>query len=132
MLCAAWMGGEKTKDTCMCTAESLYCAPETITTLLIDCCFCGLVAKLCPTLCDPMECSPPGFSVHGISQARILEWLPFLFPGNLPHPGIQPASPAWQGDSVLQYKRKTNKKRKHTLKRGGCVMGTGFSHFRTC
>ena len=30
--------------------------------------------QLCPTLCDPMECSLPGFSVHGIFQARILEW----------------------------------------------------------
>ena len=28
----------------------------------------------CPTLCDPMDCSPPGFSVHGILQARTLEW----------------------------------------------------------
>ena len=34
-----------------------------------------LVAKLCLTLCDPMDCSPPGSSVHGISQARILEWV---------------------------------------------------------
>ena len=33
----------------------------------------GLVAKSCPTVCDPMDYSPPGFSVHGISQARILE-----------------------------------------------------------
>ena len=32
-----------------------------------------LVAKLCPTLCDPIDCSPPGSSVHGIHQARILE-----------------------------------------------------------
>ena len=31
--------------------------------------------QLCPTLCDPMDCSPPGFSVHGILQARILEWV---------------------------------------------------------
>ena len=30
--------------------------------------------QLCLTLCDPMDCSPPGFSVHGISQERILEW----------------------------------------------------------
>ena len=30
--------------------------------------------QLCPTLCDPMDCSPPGSSVHGISQARPLEW----------------------------------------------------------
>ena len=34
---------------------------------------CCLIAKSCPTLCDPMDCSPPGSSVHGISQARILE-----------------------------------------------------------
>ena len=32
-----------------------------------------LVAKLCPTLCDPIDCSPPVSSVHGILQARILE-----------------------------------------------------------
>ena len=39
-----------------------------------------LVAQSCLTLCDPMDCSPPGSSVHGISQARILEWvvLPFI------------------------------------------------------
>ena len=34
-----------------------------------------LVAQLCPTLYDPMDHSPPGFSVHGIVQARILEWV---------------------------------------------------------
>ena len=34
-----------------------------------------LVAQLCPTLCDPMDYSPPGSSVHGISWARILEWV---------------------------------------------------------
>ena len=33
------------------------------------------VAQSCPTLCDPMDCSPPGSSVHGILQARILEWV---------------------------------------------------------
>ena len=32
-------------------------------------------AQSCPTLCNPMDCSPPGSSVHGISQARILEWV---------------------------------------------------------
>ena len=35
------------------------------------------VAQLCPTLCDPMDCSLPGTSVHGILQARILEWVAF-------------------------------------------------------
>ena len=32
------------------------------------------VAQSCPTVCDPMDCSPPGSSVHGLLQARILEW----------------------------------------------------------
>ena len=33
------------------------------------------VAQSCPTLCDPMDCSPPGSSIHGIFQARVLEWV---------------------------------------------------------
>ena len=37
--------------------------------------YCLPVAKLCLTLCDPMDCSPPSSSVHGISEARILEWV---------------------------------------------------------
>ena len=37
------------------------------------------VAQSCPTLCDPMDCSPPGSSVHGILQARILEWVAISF-----------------------------------------------------
>ena len=36
---------------------------------------CCLVVKLCPTLCNPMDYSPPGASVHGMFQARILEWV---------------------------------------------------------
>ena len=38
-----------------------------------------LVAQSCPTLCDPVDCSPPGSSVHGTLQARTLEWgaIPF-------------------------------------------------------
>ena len=43
----------------------------------ILCVWCLLVAQFC--LCDPLDCSPPGFSVHGILQARILEWLAILF-----------------------------------------------------
>ena len=37
------------------------------------------VAQSCPTLCDPVGCSLPGFSVHGILQARILEWVTISF-----------------------------------------------------
>ena len=44
-----------------------------------------------------MDCSPPGSSVNGILQARILEWLPFPSPGDLPDPGIEPTSPALAG-----------------------------------
>ena len=38
-------------------------------------CVLCLVAQWCPTLCYPLDCSPPGSSVHGILQARILEWV---------------------------------------------------------
>ena len=38
-----------------------------------------LVAQSCLTLCDPMNCSLPGFSVHGILQAKILEWVAISF-----------------------------------------------------
>ena len=38
-----------------------------------------LVAQLCPTLCNPMNCSPPGPSVYGILQAKILEWVAVPF-----------------------------------------------------
>ena len=42
------------------------------------------VTQLCPTLCDPMD-----YTVHEIIQARILEWVAFLFSGDLPNPGIE-------------------------------------------
>ena len=53
--------------------------------------------KPSPTLCDPVDCSPPSSSVHGISQARILEWVAFPSPGHLPDTGIKPPSPALEG-----------------------------------
>ena len=56
------------------------------------------------SLCNPLDCSPPGFSVHGAFQPRYWRALPFPSPGNLPNPGIElmsPASPAWQVDSLL-------------------------------
>ena len=52
----------------------------------------ALVTQSCPTLCDPIDYSPPGSSVHGVLQARILEWVPFPSPGDLPDPGIEPTS----------------------------------------
>ena len=41
------------------------------------------VAQLCPTLSDPRDCSLPGSSVHGICQARVLEWGAIAFPGGI-------------------------------------------------
>ena len=60
-----------------------------------------LVTQLCSTLCNPMDCSPPGSSVHGIFQARILSGLPCPSPGDLSNPGIEPGSPELQADSLL-------------------------------
>ena len=59
-----------------------------------------LVTQSCPTLCDTMDCNPPGSSVHEIFQARIVEGLPFPSPGDLLNPGIEPGSPALQADSL--------------------------------
>ena len=48
-----------------------------------------LVAQSCPTLCHPMDCSPPGSSVHGILQARILEWVAISFSRASSWPRVQ-------------------------------------------
>ena len=50
-----------------------------------------------PTLCNPVNCILPGPSVHGISQARVMERVPFPSPGDLPDPGMEPVSPALAG-----------------------------------
>ena len=51
----------------------------------------------CLTLSEPMDCSLPGPSVHGIFQTRILEWLPFPSPGDLLDPKIEAMSPILAG-----------------------------------
>ena len=58
------------------------------------------VVQSCPTLCDPVDCSLPDSSVHGILQARILDWVAISFSGDLPNPGIKPKSPALQADAL--------------------------------
>ena len=55
-----------------------------------------LDTKLYRSLCNPMDCSPPGSSVHGIFQTRILEWFAIAFSKDRPDPGIKPRSPASQ------------------------------------
>ena len=51
--------------------------------------------------CDPMDCSLPGSSVQGFSRQEYWSGLPFPSPGDLPHPGIKPGSPALQADALL-------------------------------
>ena len=58
----------------------------------LDCALCP-VTQLCMTLWNPKDCSPPGSSVHGISQQEYWNRLPFASPGDLPDPGIEPVSP---------------------------------------
>ena len=58
------------------------------------------VTQLCLTLCNPTCCSPPGPSVHGILQKEPWSGVPFPPPGDLPDPGVAPASPeapVWPG-----------------------------------
>ena len=70
-----------------------FCGPESVVMLVVEreewvC----LDTQSSLILCDPMDCSPPGSSVHGILQARILERVAFPPPGDLPDPGIEPTS----------------------------------------
>ena len=59
-----------------------------------------LVAQSYPTLCGPMDCNPPGSSVHGILQSRILDWVAIPFSReDLPNPGTEHGSPALQAGS---------------------------------
>ena len=79
----------KKKGKKQCIGYVLLSVEENISThiyvhmCLLSCSFpggcCCLVTKSCLTLCDPMDCSPPGSSVHGISQARILKWIAISF-----------------------------------------------------
>ena len=56
-----------------CLEMELLCAILFLT-MRAECCMRDKSLQWCPTLCDPMDCSLSGFSVHGILQARILEW----------------------------------------------------------
>ena len=60
----------------------------------------GLLAKSCPTLATPWDCSPPGPFVHGIFQARILEWVAIVFPEGSSRPRDQTLSLALQVGSL--------------------------------
>ena len=66
----------------------------------------GVHTQSCPTHCNPVDCSPPGSSVHGTLQARILEIVAISLPGDLPDPGTEPLSlspPALAGRSFTKW-----------------------------
>ena len=67
------------------------------------CMYVCSIAKSHPTLCNLMDCSLPGSSVHGIFQARILEHLGghFLLQGIFPDSGMKPVSPALAGEFFI-------------------------------
>ena len=64
------------------------------------------VVQLCPTLCDPMDCNRPGCSVHGILQARILEWVavPFSRGSSWPSEACFTAEPPGKPEDLLKYR----------------------------
>ena len=74
---------------------------------------CVIVAQLCPTLCDPMDCSPPDSSVLGIFQVRILEWVAISFSGGrglvFPTQGSNLVLLHWQAGSLPENDKKKKK-----------------------
>jgi len=68
--------------------------------IIISVCVCVLFTPSSPTLCNLKNCSPLGSSVHGILQARILEWVAIPFFKYLLDPEIEPRSPTLQVDSL--------------------------------
>ena len=66
--------------------------PQIILEIIVYMCMCAKSLHLCLTLYDPMDCSPPGSCVHGISRQEYWNGLPCSPPGDLPNAGIEPAS----------------------------------------
>ena len=94
----------------------------------------GLAAKSRPTLAIPMDCSPPGSSVRGILQARILEWVATSFSGDLPDTQIEPGSLALPVDYQLSFEGnpggiRAKAKNKCGVKKWYQYMKTGFCSF---
>ena len=73
--------------------NSFPCTGLNCSTFRVYACACSKSLQSCLTLYDPVNCSPPNFFVHGILQARILEWVALPSPpGDLPDPRIEPPS----------------------------------------
>ena len=76
-----------------------------------------------------MDCSPPGSSVRGIIQARILEGLPFPPPGDLPNPRINPASPALRVGSCIVGSLLHSRQVLYQVKCIKCILSLGYFQF---
>ena len=87
----------------------------------------ALDAQSCPTLYDPMDCRPPGSSVHGVPQARTLEWVAIPFSAGSPQQGTEPVSPALQADSSPSVTREAGA---NNCERLGSNMNTQLCNHR--
>ena len=81
--------------------STICCDYSSVSDVCVCVCVCvsALSHTVCPALCDPRDCSPPGSSAHAVLQARTLEWVANSSPGDLPDPGTElpsPVSPALQ------------------------------------
>ena len=88
-----------------------------------------LITQSCPALWDPMDCSPPGSSVHGFSRQEYRSGLLFPSPGDLPDPRIEPRSPALQADSLLSEPLGKPLKQLTIFQFILCALGLAFAVF---
>ena len=85
-----------------------------------------------PAICDPMYFSPLGSSVHRFLQARILEWVAIPFSQGFPVPGIEPAFPVLQADSLpLSHLGSQNKNKKIPCCLGYSLHAGGLSNIKS-
>ena len=94
--CALWewfkvffMGFHHRHTPVMTISKGQRPLPSLAVTFCKFACVCAKLLQSCPTLCNPMDCSPPGSSVHGILQARVLEWVAMPFSRGSSWPGDQ-------------------------------------------
>ena len=83
------------------------------------------IAQSCLTLCDPMDCSLPGSSVHGIFQAIVLEWIAFPSPGNFPTKESNPGLPHCR-QTVNHLSHQGSPILRESLKQELCLWGNNF------
>ena len=98
--------GSSSFSGCVCWGNNIFCYTSTCQELQYEKITCSetliiIVTQLCPTLCHPMDYSPPGPLVMGFSRQEYWSGLPFPFPGDISDPGIKLMSPTLQAGSLL-------------------------------